>query len=75
MSTEKKIQNEGILSATEKFLGDFFDGLKTNTLNPALEKAKKRPELPNKFIDKMEQLDKLSKELKTMSKQLKTLKK
>lgn len=73
--SDKKIQNEGIFGATEKFINAFFDGLKVNTLNRALEKAKENPKMPSKLIDKMEELEKLSKELKTMSKQLKTLKK
>lgn len=73
--SNKEIQQEGLFGTTEKFLNAFFDGLKINTLNAALEKAKQNPKMPSKLIDKMEELEKLSKELKTMSKQLKTLKK
>lgn len=73
--SDKNIQNEGILDITDKFLNSFFDGLKTNTINKALDKAKKHPDMPNPLIDKMVELDKLSKELKTMTKQLKNLKK
>lgn len=73
--SNKEIQNEGILTATEKFLDSFFDGLKANTTNTALEKAKKHPDMPSPVVDKMVELEKLSKELKKMTKQLKTLKK
>lgn len=73
--SNKKTKNEGIFSAADRFLNSFFDGLKTNTINHALDKAKKHPNMPSPVIDKMVQLDKLSKELKTMTKQLKTLKK
>jgi len=73
--SNKEIQQEGLFTATENFLNSFFDGLKTNTINKALEKAKQHPDMPSPVVDKMVELEKISKELKRMTKQLKTLKK
>jgi hypothetical protein len=59
----KKSINE--LSSASKFVGAFFDGLKTNTTNRAIEAAKKNKQVPSQLIKKMTELEKLAKELKS----------
>ena len=68
MSKEKV--NEGLFGAAKKFSDAFFDGLKTNTTNKALEKAKKNKSMPTKVVQKMTELDKAAKELEKMLKEL-----
>ena len=55
---------KNIFSVLKKLNDSFFDGLKTNTLNNMLKKTgpnKNEPVSP--LIQKMKELDKLSKEL------------
>jgi hypothetical protein len=62
---EKKTKklNEGLFGSAKKFTDSFFDGLKTNTVNNALKKAKQNKKIPAPIIQKMTALDKLAKEL------------
>lgn len=55
--------NEGIFGSIKKFSDSFFDGLKMGAINTALEKAKKNKKIPNQLVQRMEEIDKLSKEL------------
>lgn len=61
MSKEKV--NEGLFGAAKKFSDAFFDDLKTNATNKAIAAAKKNKKIPVKIIQRMEQIEKLSKEL------------
>jgi hypothetical protein len=61
----KKQVNEGLFGAMKKFSDAFFDGLKTNMRNQALEDAKKNKKLPKRIVNQMVELDKLSKQLKS----------
>lgn len=55
--------NEGLFGAAKKFSDAFFDGLKTNAVNKAVQAAKKNKEVPPPIIKKMEAIEKLSREL------------
>lgn len=61
----KKQVNEGLFGAMKKFSDAFFDGLKTNMRNQALEDAKKNKKLPKRIVNQMIELDNLSKQLKS----------
>ena len=50
------------LNAVSRFIGDFFDGIRTNTTNRFLAKASKRG-IPKPIIDKLEKINKETKEL------------
>jgi hypothetical protein len=56
----KKQINE--VNAVSKFIGDFFDGIKTNTSNRFLTRAKQRG-IPNEVIQQMEKIQKEKDEL------------
>ena len=66
----KKQVNEGLFGAAKKFSDAFFDGLKTNATNKAIEAAKKNKVVPTKIVDKMVELEKASKELQKMLRDL-----
>ena len=66
----KQTTNEGLFGAAKKFSDAFFDGLKTNVTNRALEKAKQNKSIPPKIVQKMSELDKAAKELEKMLKDL-----
>lgn len=68
MSKEKV--NEGLFGATKKFSDAFFDGLKANATNKAIEAAKKNKAVPTKIVDKMMELEKASKDLQKMLRDL-----
>lgn len=61
----KQKVNEGLFSATKKFSDAFFDGLKSNATNRAIEAAKKNKQVPSHLVKKMSELEKLAKELKS----------
>jgi len=50
------------LSAASRFVSAFFDGVKTNTTNRFLAKAKKQG-VPKPIIDKLQKIEKERKEL------------
>jgi hypothetical protein len=58
--------NEGLFGAAKKFTDAFFDGLKSNAVNTALERAKKNKSIPPKIVKKMSDIDRASKELEQM---------
>jgi hypothetical protein len=62
--SNKKV-NEGLFSATKKFSDAFFDGLKSNATNRAIEAAKKNKQVPSHLVKKMSELEQLAKELKS----------
>lgn len=66
----KKSINEGLFSAAKKFTDVFFDGLKSNATNKALETAKKNKKVPPKVIQAMIQIDELSDKLDKMLKDM-----
>lgn len=68
MSKEKV--NEGLFSATKKFSDAFFDGLKTNATNKAIQAAKKNKSVPPKIVQKMSEIERASKELDRMLRDL-----
>lgn len=68
MSKEKV--NEGLFGAAKKFSDAFFDGLKANATNKAIEAAKKNKAVPTKIVDKMMELEKASKDLQKMLRDL-----
>jgi hypothetical protein len=67
----KEIQKEGLFGAASNFVNSFFDGLKANTTNRALEKARQN-QLPQDIVDIMAKIeadsDKLRDEIKKYSK-------
>jgi hypothetical protein len=67
MSKEKQPVNEGLFGAAAKFTEEFFDGLKTNAINRALEQAKKN-KMPDDVIDTMELIEKESERLTNLLK-------
>jgi len=62
----KKEIKEGLFGAAKKFSDAFFDGLKTNSTNIALKKAKQKG-FPPKI---QKQMDKVNKESEDLLKQL-----
>jgi hypothetical protein len=64
MSNTKKPIKEGLFDATKKFTDAFFDGLKTNATNKAIQSAKNNKNVPSHLVTKMTELEKLAKELK-----------
>jgi hypothetical protein len=66
----KRKLNEGLFGAAKKFTDAFFDGLKSNAVNTALEKAKKNKSVPPKIVQKMDELDRAARELEKMIKEL-----
>jgi len=66
--SDKEIQQEGLFGAAKKFSDSFFDGLKSNAINYALQKAKKSKDMPIPIVKKMDDIDKLAKELQKMLK-------
>lgn len=62
MSKSKQI-NEGLFGAAKKFSDAFFDGLKANATNRAINAARNNKSVPPAIIQKMVEIDKLAKEL------------
>lgn len=50
------------LNMVSRFIGDFFDGIKSNTTKRFLAKARKDG-IPKPILDKMSKIDKETKEL------------
>ena len=67
MSKEKQPIQEGLFGAAKQFTDAFFDGLKQNAINKALEQAK-RNKMPDDVIDTMEKIEKESERLNTLLK-------
>lgn len=69
--SNKEIQNEGLFGAASNFVNSFFDGLKSNVTNSALQKAKQN-KLPKDIVDIMAKIqndsDKLRDQIKKYSK-------
>jgi hypothetical protein len=59
MSKEKQPVEEGLFGAAKKFTDAFFDGLKQNAINKALDQAKQN-KFPPDVIDAMERIEKES---------------
>jgi hypothetical protein len=59
MSKEKQPIKEGLFSSAKKFTDAFFDGLKQNAVNKALDQAKQN-KFPPDVIDAMERIEKES---------------
>ena len=57
MSKEKQPMQEGLFGAAKKFTDAFFDGLKQNAINKALDQAKQN-KFPPDVIDAMERMEK-----------------
>lgn len=58
----KKQLNEGVFGAVKIFSDAFFDGLKNNTTNRIIEKAKQRG-LPKEILDNMIRIQKEKEDL------------
>ena len=56
MSKQKQPIEEGLFGAAKKFTDAFFDGLKSNAVNKALEQAKQN-KFPPDVIDSMERIE------------------
>jgi hypothetical protein len=67
MSKEKQPMQEGLFGAAKKFTDAFFDGLKSNAINKALEQAKQN-KLPADVIDTMEKIQKETERLNNIIK-------
>jgi hypothetical protein len=74
MSNEKQIIQEGLFSTASNFVNDFFDGLKSNATNRALEKARQN-KLPQDVIDVMEKIKSDGDELRDLIKKYSKYKK
>ena len=74
MSKEKQPIQEGLFSMASNFVSDFFDGLKSNTTNRALERAKQN-KLPQDVIDVMEKIKRDGDELRDLIKKYSKYKK
>jgi hypothetical protein len=57
MSKEKQPIEENIFGAAKKFTDAFFDGLKQNAINQALDRAKEN-KFPPEVIDAMQRIEK-----------------
>jgi hypothetical protein len=62
--------NENIFGAFKRFTDAFFDGLKSNATNKAIEAAKKNKKIPPKIVQKMSDIEQASKELEQMLKDI-----
>jgi hypothetical protein len=68
MSNSKKLKNEGIFDSLKNFTDDFFDGLKSQSINHALQKAKQQKEMPKPLVDKMVDIQKQAREFHDLMK-------
>lgn len=66
----KQKVNEGLFGAAKKFSDAFFDGLKSNATNKAIQAAKNNKSVPPKIVQKMTEIEKASKELDRMLRDL-----
>lgn len=66
----KQKVNEGLFGAAKKFSDAFFDGLKSNATNKAIQAAKNNKSVPPKIIQKMTEIERASKELDRMLRDL-----
>jgi F420-dependent methylenetetrahydromethanopterin dehydrogenase len=62
MSSNKKIQQEGLFGAAKQFSDAFFDGLKNNAVDRVLSKAR-AARMSQEAIEKMEKIKKEKEEL------------
>lgn len=62
--------NENIFDAAKRFSDAFFDGLKANATNKAIEAAKKNPRVPPKIVQTMINIENASKQLQKMLRDL-----
>jgi len=62
--------NENIFDATKRFTDAFFDGLKSNATNKAIEAAKRNKSITPKIVQHMISIDKASRELDKMLREL-----
>lgn len=67
MSKEKQPMQEGLFGAAKQFTDAFFDGLKQNAINKALDHAKNN-KMPDDVIDSMEKIEKETQRLKNLVK-------
>jgi hypothetical protein len=67
---KKKTTNENVFGSVKKFTDAFFDGLKMNAVNTALDKAKQSKSMPPNVVKKMDELDRAARELEKMLKDL-----
>ena len=55
--SNKEIQQEGLFGMASDFVNDFFDGLKSNATNRALEKARQNNKMPKEVVDVMKKIE------------------
>jgi hypothetical protein len=67
---KKKTTNENVFGSVKKFTDAFFDGLKMNAVNTALDRAKQSKSMPPNVVKKMDELDRAARELEKMLKDL-----
>jgi hypothetical protein len=67
---KKKTTNENVFGSVKKFTDAFFDGLKMNAVNTALDRAKQNKSMPPNVVKKMDELDRAARELEKMLKEL-----
>jgi hypothetical protein len=61
-----KQTNENIFGAARKFTDAFFDGLKVNATNKAIQAVKNNKKVPVAIVKKMEDIQAQSRELEKM---------
>lgn len=66
-NNNKKPINEGLFGGIKKFSDAFFDGLKDNTINAALERAKDN-KLPAEIVRAMEKVKREGDEFRALLK-------
>jgi hypothetical protein len=67
MSKQTQPIEEGLFGAAKQFTDAFFDGLKANAINRALDQAKNN-KMPDDVIDSMEKIEKETQRLKNLVK-------
>lgn len=70
MKNNKQIKKEGIFSAADRFVSNFFDGLSTGAANTIIRKAEKA-KIPPHLVDNMKKLEDLSRQFREDIKKLK----
>lgn len=65
----KKIQQEGIFDAADKFVAAFFDGLKKGAADQIIRQAEKA-KLPSEALKTMRELEKTAQRFKQQAKKL-----
>jgi hypothetical protein len=70
MKNNKQIKKEGIFSAADRFVSNFFNGLSTGAANTIIKKAEKAG-IPSHLVNDMREIEKMTREFEEKLKKLK----